>query len=278
MTKKARRPRVTRFIEAKNTNSAASLVDTDQGRYVIKPMNNPDGPAVLVAEWIGSSAARWLGVPVADFGVVDLGSEVDVLLSDAGKELAKPGACFGSRFVSGEGWQGEESQLKSVDNQDVIPGLVLVDTWVENRDRYFPYGECRFHRPENVHLATEGVAAGQFRIMAIDFGYALGCPLLQRRDLPMIEHTKDGRIYGLFPAFRPYWRMGLARRFFDRLATFGRETAESFMKRIPAEWGLTDTDAQAVASFLCSRARFLADKPEESKLLLDNRTLPGLGE
>lgn len=260
----SRRPKVKTFIQPYGSNSQAALVNTDDGRFVIKAPNNRDGPRVLVAEWVASQAARWLGAPVPDFAIVDHSGVVNVPLGEPGAALAAPGPCFGSAWIRAQGWEGGRDLLDSVENLRSIPVFVVVDTWLINLDRYTcdVNGVERFNNPRNFLLA-DGKARGKLRLVAIDFGHALGGPALPLSNLAQIGHVKDDTIYGCFPSLQPYLRRELIVPVVERLRTVNADVARGFLDGIPAEWSLTPEDGAAVADFLQRRASYVADRFEK---------------
>lgn len=162
------RPQVRAFVGRFQTNSQAAHVDTDRGEFVIKATNNADGPPALIADWVGTNAARWLGVPVRDCEIVELSELIDVPLDADGRNLAQAGPCFGSSFVRAYGWNGDAASLASVENTDAIVGVVVADTWLRNSDRFCRAddGKPRFNNPGNLLLSGDGAAKGRFRLIA----------------------------------------------------------------------------------------------------------------
>jgi hypothetical protein len=255
-------PRVRSFIRRFSTNSQAAQIETDCGEYVIKAINNRDGPPVLVADWVGSMAARWLGLLVPDFSIVTLPDTVDVPLEAQGQLLATAGPCFGSKFVTSAGWDGDPDALGKVENPEMIPAVVIADTWLRNLDRFCrdEHGALRFNNPGNLLLRTDGASKGRFILSAIDFGYSLGGPSWTPRRLSEIGSTNDDTIYGCFPAFRHYMQRQWLGPVLERLETLTVEVARTFLADVPAEWGLRHDGSDAVVEFLVRRSRHVADK------------------
>lgn len=256
------RPRVRAFVKRYATQSQAALVDTDCGEYVIKAMNNRDGPPVLIAEWIGSKAARWLGVDIPDFAIVELTDVVDVPLDEEGRTMAATGPCFGSKLIAAAGWNRDAGALMALENQAMIPAIVVLDTWLINLDRFCrkPDGASRFNNPGNLLLGTSEAGKGKFRIVAIDFGYALGGPSWSARLLSAIETIEDATIYGCFPVFKIYMRRYWVEAVTGRMREFDENVARGFLADVPAEWGLTSSTGDAVVEFLKRRAVHVARK------------------
>ncbi len=256
------RPRVRAFVRRFATQSQAAHVDTDCGEYVIKAMNNRDGPPVLIAEWVGSMAARWLGVDIPDFAVVELTDVVDVPLDGDGRTMAEPGPCFGSKLIEAAGWNGDAGALEAVENQAMIPAIVVLDTWLINLDRFCrkPDGASRFNNPGNLLLTTNEAGKGRFRLVAIDFGHALSGPSWSARRLSNIGTITDDTIYGRFPTFRAYMRRSWVETVTARLREFNEGVAGGFLADIPSECGLASGEPEAVGKFLQRRAAHTADK------------------
>jgi hypothetical protein len=49
---------------------------TDAGKAFVKTLGNPEGPAALISEWIGTRLAAWLGLPTFDIAIVDYPDEL----------------------------------------------------------------------------------------------------------------------------------------------------------------------------------------------------------
>jgi hypothetical protein len=188
-------PRVRSFIRRFNTNSQAAHVETDCGEYVIKAMNNRDGLPTLIADWVGSMAARWLGLNVPDCDIVFLPETIEVPLDADARTLAVSGPCFGSRISPAGGWEGDEGTLAQIENPEMIPAVIVADTWPRNVDRFCcnTQGVVRFNNPGNLLLGTDGATKGKFRLTAIDFGYSFGGPSWTVRRLSEIDSTNDDK-------------------------------------------------------------------------------------
>src|SRR5204863_5353414 len=89
--------RVTRVIRSPlGTSTAPVFVATDSGDAYVKTLENPEGTAGLVAELVGTSLARWLGLPTFDFSVLGFPSELLPIKYKDGFE-AQSGPAFATR-------------------------------------------------------------------------------------------------------------------------------------------------------------------------------------
>jgi hypothetical protein len=144
-----------------------------------------------------------------------------------------------------------------VSNQDDFMGLVVVDTWLRNCDRYSPDG--RRVNLKNVFLRQRTQPHRSLELIAMDFTHAFTCGGPLDRRLGHIEKIRDVAIYGRFPEFEPYLSAGRASSYSDRLRHFDGATAESFISKVPTEWQVDGLARSNWTKFLVERARFTAD-------------------
>ncbi len=75
-----------------------------------------------------------LGLPVFDVAIPDYPKGLCVRL-DHGL-VPQPGPCFATRLAEGGSWDGRGALLDALEHPEHIPGLVVLDTWLRNPDRY----------------------------------------------------------------------------------------------------------------------------------------------
>jgi hypothetical protein len=245
----------TRFISVwSSSNSLAAHVDTDAGEYVIKVANNPDGPRVLVNEWIGCSIASLLGLLTPDFAIVNVPPELGFELKPG--LLAVSGLAFGSRFEQGQTWGGRSS-VRAVANQEAFSRLVVFDTWLLNVDRYsLTDGKVR-KNVQNLWLSQEGAPPRKFLLKAIDHGYCFRGPSWRGNDLKRIESTKDPRIFGMFPEFVDQLEPTEVRNALGTADAITGGKIREIVDQVPTAWQLLETEKGAVIEFLLDRLRYL---------------------
>jgi hypothetical protein len=129
---------VIRFTQSFGTAAGTARIDTDAGEGYIKALGNAEGPHILACELVGSLLADWLGLSTLDFSLIDVTADDEIPFHGGG--IANPGPAFISRAEQGITWGGTSNELKTVHNQLDISGLVILDTWVRNCDRYAPEG------------------------------------------------------------------------------------------------------------------------------------------
>jgi hypothetical protein len=250
---------VTRFIQSYGTATGTARVDTDLGEGFIKALGNPEGPHVLACELVGSMLADWLGLSTLDFSVIEVVEDDEIPLLKGGR--ATPGPAFISRAeATGFPWGGSVDELKTVHNSSDISGLVVLDTWILNCDRYAPQGR-RMNR-DNVFFVQYPGGRKDVLLKAIDFTHAFTCGREINRRLGFIDNVQDDNIYGLFPEFESFVDRDQVRRFSTRLGQFSRETADEFIARVPQAWEVNDEARGAWASMLSGWARFVSETIE----------------
>ncbi len=99
-----------RFERALASSTFPAQIVTDTGRAYIKVINNPIGPHALVREWVGTSLARWFGLPTLDFAILELDEMDEIPLHD--NRRAQSGPAFITRAVEGHPWGGDAEELK----------------------------------------------------------------------------------------------------------------------------------------------------------------------
>ena len=245
----------TRFIKVwASSSSLAVSLDTDQGEYVAKVRNNPEGPRVLVNEWLGSSLARLLGILTPNFAIIDVPSQLKIELRPG--LVALSGPAFGSQFEQGQTWGGKSS-VAAVANPEIFSQLVVLDTWLLNVDRYSVSDGHIRKNPQNLWLSEEGAPPGKFLLKAIDHGHCFRGTTWRATDLNKIDWVKDPNIFGMFPEFAELLKLDQVRATLERAAGMTRKEGDDILKEVPESWSLSPTDAQSLVEFLLDRARYL---------------------
>jgi len=251
----------TRFERFESANDGCStkvaIIQTDAGPAYLKALGNPEGSHALVREWVGTSLARWFGLPTFDFGIIRIETGIEVPLG--GGLLAKPGSAFVSRSTLGDPWSGLKADLKRIVNTSDITRLVILDTWLLNADRYPPDGHVR-KQPnyDNVFLAYDPTTKKK-RLIAMDFTECMKSGSVLNSSLGNIQHTQDVRIYGLFPEFLPLLNTAAYLAGLERLKSVDRGELGDLINGIPNDWDVSETVRSAMVDFLVRRAAFLIE-------------------
>ena len=250
---------VTRFIQSFGTAAATALVDTDLGEGYIKALGNPEGPHILACELVGSLLADWLGLPTLDFALIEVTPDDEIPLLNGGN--ARVGPAFISRAErTGLPWGGSVGELASVHNRLDISGLVVLDTWILNCDRYAPHGQ-RVNL-DNVFLVQYSGSKRKALLKAIDFTHAFTCGREINRRIAFIENVRDEQLYGFFPVFQDFVERAEISRFAARLTEFTADVASAFISLVPQEWDISSDARSAWAAMITQRAQFVAETVE----------------
>src|SRR5262249_22698378 len=141
---------ILRFVEGLGTSTNVMRVETDAGEGFIKTLGNPEGPHALASEWVGTRLADLLAIPTLDYTLITVEPGVELPMKQGGNAL--PGPAFISKVDAGTSWGGGQEQLDAVANKPDLAKLVVLDTWIRNRDRYVRGTRPR-RNPDNVWLS-----------------------------------------------------------------------------------------------------------------------------
>ena len=103
------------------SSTTPSLVVTDVGNGYIKMPVNPQGPAALVSELVGTMLADWFALPTFKYALVNA-SPAD-LEPESSDETEVP--AFITMQESGEPWKGTSKELKRLSNPEVIRMMAM---------------------------------------------------------------------------------------------------------------------------------------------------------
>jgi len=149
--------------------------------------------------------------------------------------------------------------LKKLMNPDDLTRLVIFDTWTLNWDRHSvdDNGKVRINR-NNVFLSEEA-PPGRLRLKAMDHTHCFTKGNELTSKLANLDKVKDGKVYGLFPKFRPFVNKKAARLGVGRLTFYNTAAAEKIVQSIPKEWDVSPGARQAFVDFLVGRASYVAE-------------------
>jgi hypothetical protein len=252
---------VTRFIQSFGTAAGTALVDTDLGEGYIKALGNPEGPQILACELVGSLLADWLGLTTLDFSLIEVAEDDEIPFLHGGSAAAGP--AFISRYEPKSfPWGGTALELEVVHNRQHISGLIVLDTWILNCDRYAPNG--RRVNLDNVFLVQYPESKKEVLLKAMDFTHAFTCGQEITRRIGFIDTVRDEQIYGLFPQFESFIDRAEIRRFATLLRQFTADVASAFISLVPREWDVSNDARGAWAGMITQRAQFVSETIEMS--------------
>jgi hypothetical protein len=232
----------------------------DASEAFIKTLGNPEGPGALVSEYVGTALAKWLGLETSEMAVFNMPADPQLAYKEGFFSL--PGPAFASRYLTGKVWDGLSDDLVELANPGAIAGLVLLDTWTRNNDRFsnrLPPPPRRNTR--NVYISWKG---GGHRLVALDQSACFGRFVSDSvRRLSRIDEQKDETVFGLFPEFVPYVTPELLRPYVDRLGEFRSTDIAKILHGVPSVWFESQEHSSGLVEFCVARAAFLHQHAED---------------
>ena len=247
-----------RFEKAMGTSMRTARIVTDAGHAYIKAMGPHESPQLLAVEFVATRLAQWFRLPVLDFGIIEIDSEIDEIPLD-GNTIAQSGPAFVTRAIDAHQWGGSVGELDALVNAHDIGRLVVFDTWVRNCDRFS--GSLTRPRVNYDNVLLEHLTdadAGKLRLIAMDHTHCFTCGRELERTLNHIQTVQDDALFGLFPGFIPLVRQEDVEAATHDLLTLDTEFVGSLTAEIPGEWLVTENVRQAWAELICRRADYVA--------------------
>lgn len=253
---------VRRVIRVLETSTRPIECELDDGAHAfVKVMGNPEGPSALACEFVGTEVARLLGLPVFDIAIPEYPKELCVPLEHG--LTPQPGPCFAARFAEGISWDGRGALLDALEHPENIPGLVVVDTWLRNPDRYIVRAGRTRKNLRNVFLREDGVPRGSFRLLAIDHTHVIRQDSELTSQSLSIDREREDLVYGLFPEFVNRIDREDLQPFVKRLQHLGQTTEiDDLVRRTPKQWLSDGQVRQDLPGFLKRRATYVATNLE----------------
>lgn len=231
----------------------------DEGYYIVKFQNNPQGARILANELLGSRLAARLGLPVPAAEVIEVRAELIAHTEDLviqlgrGRAPCSDGKQFGSRYP---GSPAEtivydflpEEQLRALPNLADFCGMLVLDKWTCNTNGrqaiFFSGGEAvRLAPLEEAMQASkpapmENPTEKRMRAVMIDQGFCFNAGEWNFPDAPLRGLYMRRRVYESvrgIESFEPW---------LSRLETkITADILEEISSEIPPEWYGADRDA-----------------------------------
>lgn len=108
----------------------------DNHTYVVKFMNNPDGPGILANELIAYRLGKLLGLQMAPCRIIRISSDFIDMHPVLKKLEVPPGAHLGSLYFEQGITTFDENDLSICQNASCAAGMIAFDHWINNGDRH----------------------------------------------------------------------------------------------------------------------------------------------
>ncbi len=202
---------------------------SDEAPYVVKFLNNPQHPRVLVAEYFGTKLAALLGLPVPECALVEVTEDLieetpGLTVISIGGELVPclPGIQFGSKFVGGffpgmtQDYLPENLLAKVMNLQDFVGALVF-DKWTHNDDGR----QAVFHKRLRQRRYTAAF---------IDQGYCFGAGSWEFKDAPLKSTYARNLPYAEVSGWKSF------EPWLSRMKNLEEQAVWEIARTVPLEW------------------------------------------
>ena len=259
-------------------SKARVFTDFAGRKWTVKAKNNPQGLAVLPAEYINGRLAGRLGVPVPEVATIQIPQALiqaqDIQIDPPGNaEQWLSGISFGSLYIESSHNNPTMAEMINLSNPGDIAATVMFDTWIDNGDR------CNNH--SNLLVSVDGNAPNKWRYYCIDLGTMGGQIPFHCQGLSGVKANFTYRGLNQFFQIHLLTQAGLAAfgKFLTRLEQLTRNDIEEVVNEVPQEWAVcqkyaqwswADSDKEAVVNYLDERrnkVRGVLEKQFSPKLI-----------
>jgi hypothetical protein len=250
--------------EPLRTDTMPVAVETDLGGAYLKPLWTADSGNWLAREMIGLRLAIALGLEAPLCSVYDVSGFETPEDRDENPSLEGPALLI--QRIEWAFWDGTPASLKLVSNKLDIAGLVVLDTWLRNTDRYppvdagLPPPDPNRANLQNVALSRDPARNRRSRLRAVDFNRTLHAERILDPQKLGPDAVTDERIYGLFPAFRAAIRRTQLEHFVAKLDALPSEVIRAIVNEVPDVWWPAPAARDATEAFLMQRREMVRSK------------------
>lgn len=229
--------------------SKPMLFETIDGiRWVVKYKNNPQGDKVLINEWVASNLAKSLNLPIPECGLIMLSQQLldinDIFIPNTTTKL-DAGLSFGSRYIDDLDANPTNYQMINLINPGVVPGMVVMDTWIDNPDRDEKPGNLN-----NIVVSPSNLRA-KYTLRLIDLGKISSCKWSASELISKINSRELRGHNRLFARLIPS-RLSFE-AYIVAVESISSEEIEAVVASVPEEWNLSKDEAIALIDFLNQR-------------------------
>ncbi len=235
-----------------------------------KFMGNPAGDHALACEWVGTSLAKWLGIPTFEFALIPYQTDFRILLDK--DSYAQIGPAFITRWEDkGGAWRGDPAQLEKIENSDDLTKIVYLDTWLLNRDRWSRWEHVEpVDHYENVFIGQSKEEPGKFYVKAIDHSHVITYGGYIRERITRKESLECTQICGNFDEFSCYLKSEVSEQAAKKIGSIPPKIIDEILAQIPKEWGVGENEKEWLRTFITHRSKFVSK-------FLHNELFPNAG-
>lgn len=226
-------------------SQAHMLADENGSYWIVKFLNNPQHPRVLVNEWIASSLARAVGLTVPDFEIMDVPADLiessDALALRSGGRVVKPtpGPAFASRLPTNDPASHvydylPEPALSNIANLAEFAGALAMDKWLCQCDGR----QVVFCKP-----SPRTRTCAYF----IDWGFVFNAGDWNFPDSPLRGIYMRNAAYASITGWEDF------EPWLSRIERFPASKLDAIMAAIPAQWVTPEELADLEAAILARR-------------------------
>ncbi len=237
--------RVTRVLD---TSTKPISAVTDEGTAIVKYIGNPQGSEALICELVGTELANHLGLTTPDFAVAKIPA---LELPSPAVNKSEPGPAFFSRWEEAVSLSPSSRLLHKLRRPDDIAKLVVLDTWIRNKDRFSAEGGEGYDTVnfDNVLLRRDKRKVG---LVVIDHTHAFIETTLE--DELGTSWVDEEEVYGLFRQFESFLTRKSIDDALEAVNEIDLETIERICEAVPREWGMTQALVDCLSACIFERA------------------------
>lgn len=228
------------------------LVQSENGEhFVMKYIHDDCSGKILFNELVSYRLACLLGVPIPEAYL----GELNINNARHSEILCPPAERVSTVFLSSYIKGNTDITpiiLKHINNQEDIPGIILFDQIIQNEDRGCNKGNLFFDRKQK-------------RLLAIDHSHVFKLGEIwdenSLNDLsnnsPSLVDTVQYRGYGmLIPYVKGHSPFYTAEK---RIKSLSTNEVNNIFKDIPDEWGISNSEIEAVKGFIVNQLNHVRD-------------------
>ena len=241
------------------TSTRHVIVQTKSGeKAVFKSPHNPVGTHALVCEFVGTSLARLLDIPTFTLNIFE-SNTLNILKGERFPNAPGDGVGILIKWESGATWKESPAVFSNIRNPKDITKIVFFDTWVRNKDHYFPDDQVDPNY-DNLFFSGNVLAKKDCVVKAIDHTEAFKTFDFWLSDEHFHDDAiKDPAVFGLFPEFRDILDKKTARETIAKLARIPCGNVHKIIDQLPVEWDFDQDKKDALFNFIMQRAEYVAD-------------------